>query len=191
MGVIYYKNKQYASGGSTSSSSDYVELTWAEYEALSTEEKNSDITYFITDVDTEGVITGYTGGIGIQISKDKVISVKADTELDIDSDNAIANSAVTTALATLPFKWTLIGTSTPETSETSNNLFSQTMSSGLPFLVFHAGGVFCFGNGANKGVLFGNTVCSVADVTYSDEGLLAVSVGQGKAYIYQMVNITE
>lgn len=147
------------------------DVTYAQYQALTEEQKKDGTIRFITDVDSDGTVTGYTAGDGIEISEDKVIS----------------NSLFTLS----PFKWELIGTSSPETSETSNNIFQQTMSGGLPFIVFHASGVFCFGNGINKGKLFGNTSGTTADVTYSDSGLLDVQVGQGKAYIYQMINITE
>jgi len=94
--------------------------------------------------------------------------------------------------AALPFKWELIGTSTPETSDTSTNTFSQTMVSGNPFCVYHASGLFCFGNGipANRGKLYGMTSGYVATVTYTDQGLLTVQVGSGIAYIYQMKSIS-
>ena len=88
-----------------------------------------------------------------------------------------------------PFKWEQIGTSSPDTSDESSNTFSQTMSGGNPFCVYHSSGVFCFGNGINKGKLFGMTSGSVATVTYTEAGLLTVSVGQGTAYIYQMKTI--
>ena len=64
-----------------------VELTYAEYQALSTEEKNNDITYFITDVDNEGGITGYTGGTGITVSEDKIIAIKDIKKNYIDNSN--------------------------------------------------------------------------------------------------------
>ena len=87
-----------------------------------------------------------------------------------------------------PFKWKLIGTSSPETSDTSNNTFKQTMSKGTPFCVYHSSGIFCFGNGIpdNRGQLYGMTRGVVASVTYTKAGLLTVSVGSGKAYIYEM-----
>lgn len=51
MGMIYYKDKPYAIGGSNGSSSDtdHVELTYAEYQALSEEEQKNGTIYFITD----------------------------------------------------------------------------------------------------------------------------------------------
>lgn len=94
-------------------------------------------------------------------------------------------------LSMFPFKWKLIGTSTPETGEASNNTFKQTMSGGNPFCVYHSSGVFCFGNGvpANRGKLYGMTSGVVASVTYTTAGLLTVQVGSGTAYIYEMEEI--
>nr|DAO22793.1 MAG TPA: tail collar domain [Bacteriophage sp.] len=91
-------------------------------------------------------------------------------------------------LSMFPFKWKLIGTSTPETGEASDNTFKQTMSGGNPFCVYHSSGVFCFGNGvpANRGKLYGMTSGAVASVTYTTAGLLTVQVGSGTAYIYEM-----
>lgn len=90
-----------------------------------------------------------------------------------------------------PFKWKLIGTSTPETGATSSNTFNQTMSGGNPFCVYHSSGIFCFGNGvpANRGKLYGMTSGQVASVTYTTAGLLTVEVGSGTAYIYEMEGI--
>lgn len=94
-------------------------------------------------------------------------------------------------LSMFPFKWKLIGTSTPETGPTSNNTFNQTMSGGYPFCVYHSSGIFCFGNGvpANRGKLYGMTAGVVASVTYTTDGLLTVQVGSGTAYIYKMERI--
>lgn len=94
-------------------------------------------------------------------------------------------------LSTFPFKWKLIGTSTPETGATSSNTFNQTMSGGNPFCVYHSSGIFCFGNGipANRGKLYGMTSGAVASVTYTAAGLLTVQVGSGTAYIYEMEGI--
>lgn len=94
--------------------------------------------------------------------------------------------------ASLPFKWKLIGTSAPETGETSSNTFNQTMSSGNPFCVYHSSGIFCFGNGipANRGKLYGMTSGAVASVTYTTAGLLTVEVDSGTAYIYEMESIS-
>lgn len=93
MGVIYYKNKQYASGGSTpSSSSEHIELTYAEYQALSEAEQKNGAVYFITDVDNDGGITGYTGGTGITISEDKIISIKDIKKNYIDNSNFRINT---------------------------------------------------------------------------------------------------
>ena len=64
-----------------------VELTYAEYQALSDEEKNNNKSYYITDVDDEGVITGYTGGTGITIGEDKVIAIKDIKKNYIDNSN--------------------------------------------------------------------------------------------------------
>lgn len=115
---------------------------------------------------------------------------------DIDdtkvSENEVWSSKkVNDKLAMFPFKWKLIGTSTPETGEASDNTFKQTMSGGNPFCVYHSSGVFCFGNGvpANRGKLYGMTTGVVATVTYTTAGLLTVQVGSGTAYIYEMEEI--
>lgn len=93
MGVIYYKNQQYASGGSTPvSSSEHIELTYAEYQALSESEQKNGAVYFITDVDSDGDITGYTGGTGITISEDKVIAIKDIKKNYIDNSNFRINT---------------------------------------------------------------------------------------------------
>lgn len=112
---------------------------------------------------------------------------------DIDDTNVSENEVwsskkVNDKFTLFPFKWKLIGTSSPETSDTSNNTFKQTMSKGTPFCVYHSSGIFCFGNGVpdNRGQLYGMTRGVVASVTYSKAGLLTVSVGNGKAYIYEM-----
>lgn len=76
MGIIYYNDLPYGGGGGGSSATPAErELTYAEYLALSEEEKNNGTTYYITDVDNDGNITGYTAGEGIVINDDKVISV--------------------------------------------------------------------------------------------------------------------
>lgn len=100
---------------------------------------------------------------------------------------------INSTLSMLPFKWTLIGTSEPETSGTSNKTFKKTMRGGSPFCVYHSSGVFCFGNGvpANRGKLYGMTAGQVASVDYSTAGELTVTVGSGKAYIYEMETITD
>ena len=115
---------------------------------------------------------------------------------DIDdtkvSENEVWSSKkVNDKFASLPFKWKLIGTSTPETGATSSNTFNQTMSGGNPFCVYHSSGIFCFGNGipANRGKLYGMTSGQVASVTYTAAGLLTVEVGSGTAYIYEMEGI--
>lgn len=99
---------------------------------------------------------------------------------------------INSMLSIFPFKWKLIGTSTPETGETSDNTFKQTMSGGNPFCVYHSSGIFCFGNGvpANRGELYGMTSGVAASVTYTTAGLLTVQVGSGTAYIYEMEGIT-
>lgn len=115
-----------------------------------------------------------------------------DTSTDLDkvwSANKVNNeiSNITSELSLLPFKWELIGTSAPDTSDETSNIFNKEMTSGLPFCVFHVCGVFCFGNGTNPGKLFGNTTGSVCLVTFDETTkILNVSVGSGKAYIYQM-----
>ncbi len=86
MGMIFKNGISYG-GGSGTTSSDIVEITYAEYETLSTEQKNSDITYFITDVDTDGGITGYTGSTGITVSEDKIIAIKDIKKNYIDNSN--------------------------------------------------------------------------------------------------------
>ena len=105
---------------------------------------------------------------------------------------AYSANKINNMLSMFPFKWELIGTSTPETGETSTNTFKQTMSGGSPFCVYHSSGVFCFGNGvpANRGKLYGMTSGAVASVTYTSAGLLTVEVGSGTAYIYEMKTIT-
>ena len=105
--------------------------------------------------------------------------------------HTVADDVPEGIFATLPFRWELIGTSGPETSETSSNTFSQTMSSGSPFFVYHSSGVFCFSNGvpANRGTLYGPSTGAAASATYTSAGLLTVEVGSGTAYIYQMKTI--
>jgi hypothetical protein len=49
-GIVWDEEKQQWTNGEVSTN-DMVEVTLAEYEALSTEEKNNDTTYFITDAD--------------------------------------------------------------------------------------------------------------------------------------------
>lgn len=49
-GIVWDEEKQQWTNGEVSTN-DMVEITLAEYEALSTEEKNNDTTYFITDAD--------------------------------------------------------------------------------------------------------------------------------------------
>ena len=107
------------------------------------------------------------------------------------TDKTYSANKINNMMAMFPFKWELIGTSTPETSDTSTNTFKQIMSSGSPFCVYHSSGIFCFGNGtpANRGKLYGMTSGVVASVTYTTAGLLTVEVGSGTAYIYQMKTI--
>ena len=116
----------------------------------------------------------------------------ADIDDSVVSENEVWSSKkINDMLSMFPFKWKLIGTSTPETGEASNNTFKQTMSGGNPFCVYHSSGVFCFGNGvpANRGKLYGMTSGVVASVTYTTAGLLTVQVGSGTAYIYEMEEI--
>lgn len=103
-----------------------------------------------------------------------------------------SSKKINNMLSMLPFEWELIGTSEPETGESSDKTFKQTMLSGNPFCVYHSSGVFCFGNGvpANRGTLYGMKTGQVASVTYTSAGLLTVTVGSGKAYIYQMKTIS-
>lgn len=110
---------------------------------------------------------------------------------DTVNEHTVEDNVPAGIFAMLPFQWELIGTSTPETGETSTNTFKQTMSGGSPFCVYHSSGVFCFGNGvpANRGKLYGMTSGAVASVTYTSAGLLTVEVGSGTAYIYEMKTI--
>lgn len=57
-GIVWDEEKQQWTNGEVSTN-DMVEITLAEYEALSTEEKNNDTTYFITDADNTD-----PGGVG-------------------------------------------------------------------------------------------------------------------------------
>lgn len=111
---------------------------------------------------------------------------------DTVNEHTVEDDVPAGIFAMLPFQWELIGTSTPETGDTSTNTFSQIITGGNPFCVYHASGLFCFGNGipANRGKLYGMTSGYVASVAYTEQGLLTVTVGQGKAYIYQMKQIT-
>lgn len=104
----------------------------------------------------------------------------------------LSANKINNMLSMFPFEWELIGISEPETGKGTSNTFEQTMSSGNPFCVYHSSGVFCFGNGvpANRGKLYGMTAGQVATVTYTNAGLLTVTVGSGKAYIYQMKTIS-
>ena len=110
---------------------------------------------------------------------------------DTVNEHTVEDNVPAGIFASLPFKWELIGTSTPETGDTSTNTFKQTMSGGNPFCVYHSSGIFCFGNGvpANRGKLYGMTSGAVASVTYTSAGLLTVEVGSGTAYIYEMEGI--
>ena len=93
MSTIYYKNKAYGTGGSSSTSSNEVELTWAEYQALSEEEKGNGTEYWITDVDNDGTIKGYNGGTGIAVDNDtKTISAKDIKKNYIDNSNFRINT---------------------------------------------------------------------------------------------------
>lgn len=110
---------------------------------------------------------------------------------DTVNEHTVEDNVPAGIFASLPFQWELIGTSTPETGDTSTNTFKQTMSGGSPFCVYHSSGIFCFGNGvpANRGKLYGMTSGVVASVTYTSAGLLTVEVGSGTAYIYEMKTI--
>lgn len=110
---------------------------------------------------------------------------------DTVNEHTVEDNVPAGIFASLPFQWELIGTSTPETGDTSTNTFKQTMSGGSPFCVYHSSGIFCFGNGvpANRGKLYGMTSGAVASVTYTSAGLLTVEVGSGTAYIYEMKTI--
>lgn len=92
MGIIYHNGLPYCGGGSGSSAAE-KELTYAEYLILTEEEKNNGTTYYITDVDNNGNISGYTAGDGIEISEDKVISVDASAS-QIKFDDAVAQTGL-------------------------------------------------------------------------------------------------
>lgn len=129
---------------------------------------------------------GATVGDKINIPKDYI------DDSVVSENEAWSSKKVNDKFTMFPFKWKLIGTSTPETGDTSNNTFKQTMSSGNPFCVYHSSGIFCFGNGvpANRGKLYGMTTGAVASVTFTSAGLLTVEVGSGIAYIYEMETIS-
>lgn len=78
---------------SNADSSNEVELTWAEYQALSEEEKGNGTEYWITDVDNDGTIKGYNGGTGIAVDDDtKTISAKDIKKNFIDNSNFRINT---------------------------------------------------------------------------------------------------
>lgn len=148
-------------------------------------------SYVGTDNDSAPIYsrTFFYDGTKTKFSPWKRIADIDDTKV---SENEVWSSKkVNDKFAMLPFKWKLIGTSTPETGATSSNTFNQTMSGGNPFCVYHSSGIFCFGNGipANRGKLYGMTSGQVASVTYTAAGLLTVEVGSGTAYIYEMEGI--
>ena len=148
-------------------------------------------SYVGTDNDSAPIYsrTFFYDGTKTKFSPWKRIADIDDTKV---SENEVWSSKkVNDKFAMLPFKWKLIGTSTPETGATSSNTFNQTMSGGNPFCVYHSSGIFCFGNGipANRGKLYGMTSGQVASVTYTTAGLLTVEVGSGTAYIYEMEGI--
>lgn len=148
-------------------------------------------SYVGTDNDSAPIYsrTFFYDGTKTKFSPWKRIADIDDTKV---SENEVWSSKkVNDKFAMLPFKWKLIGTSTPETGSTSSNTFNQTMSGGNPFCVYHSSGIFCFGNGipANRGKLYGMTSGQVASVTYTAAGLLTVEVGSGTAYIYEMEGI--
>lgn len=148
-------------------------------------------SYVGTDNDSAPIYsrTFFYDGTKTKFSPWKRIADIDDTKV---SENEVWSSKkVNDKFAMFPFKWKLIGTSTPETGATSSNTFKQTMSGGNPFCVYHSSGIFCFGNGipANRGKLYGMTSGAVASVTYTTAGLLTVEVGSGTAYIYEMEGI--
>lgn len=148
-------------------------------------------SYVGTDNDSAPIYsrTFFYDGTKTKFSPWKRIADIDDTKV---SENEVWSSKkINDKFVMLPFKWKLIGTSTPETGATSSNTFNQTMSGGNPFCVYHSSGIFCFGNGipANRGKLYGMTSGQVASVTYTAAGLLTVEVGSGTAYIYEMEGI--
>lgn len=135
----------------------------------------------------------YNSGSGKWCDWSNVASTVINDSTTTSKNETWSASKINSTLSMFPFKWKLIGTSEPETSGTSNKTFKQTMSGGNPFCVYHSSGVFCFGNGvpANRGKLYGTTIGQVASVDYSSAGELTVTVGSGKAYIYEMETITD
>lgn len=109
MSTIYYKGKAYGTGSSSSTSSgNEVELTWAEYQALSEEEKNNGTVYFIPDagINVEAGGTGEVGGVtyvageGIEITDDNVINctVEIPESLPANGGNAATVNGHTVAV---------------------------------------------------------------------------------------------
>lgn len=77
-GIIY-------GGSSETFDVEHKELTWQEYQELSEEEQKNGTIYFVTDIDENGDVTGYTAGTGIEISDDKVIKVTDEISNEIIS----------------------------------------------------------------------------------------------------------
>lgn len=199
----YTPNKSFSTGWFTHSILNAPTNSWLPAGGFGLEVKTFDNTstskwftqilysYVGTDNDSAPIYsrTFFYDGTKIKFSPWKRIADIDDTKV---SENEVWSSKkVNDKFAMLPFKWKLIGTSTPETGATSSNTFNQTMSSGNPFCVYHSSGIFCFGNGvpANRGKLYGMTSGQVASVTYTTAGLLTVQVNSGTAYIYEMEGI--
>ena len=100
MGKIYKNGISYG-GGTGSAKDEIVELTYAEYQALSSEEKNNGTTYFINDIDSEvPEIPEYTGGTAIQINEENVVSLKDIKKNYIDNSNFRINQTGATEYST-------------------------------------------------------------------------------------------
>lgn len=146
MGMIYHNGLPYGGGGSNISAAER-ELTYAEYLALTEEEKNNGTTYYITDVDNEGNITGYSAGAGINISEDKVISTTNEFEELSYADYQAGNYDKTKsyAIPDYPYindsqKWKFVGSSTGENAISLPENFSELqidMLVGSIHFVFH------------------------------------------------------
>lgn len=199
----YTPNKSFSTGWFTHSILNAPTYGWLPAGGFGLEVKTFDNTstskwftqilysYIGTDNDSAPIYsrTFFYDGTKTKFSPWKRIADIDDTKV---SENEVWSSKkVNDKFAMLPFKWKLIGTSTPETGATSSNTFNQTMSGGNPFCVYHSSGIFCFGNGipANRGKLYGMTSGQVVSVTYTAAGLLTVEVGSGTAYIYEMEGI--
>ena len=76
--------------------SPFRELSYEEYNLLSDEEKYNGTIYCIKDINSNGTITGYTAGTGIDIDKNKAISVSDIRKNYIDNSDFSINQTGTT-----------------------------------------------------------------------------------------------